>query len=433
MSWNKYPRGPRSSSVFRNMMTLLAGGTIAKAIGFAAMPVITRIYAPEDLGTLGTFTALVALIAPLATLRYATVLPIPRKDSTAANLLVLNLALLLVSTIVLTIVALLIGTQLMAKMSLGSLAPYLALVVAGVFCTALYEILTSWGTRKRAFRMLAISQASQSLLANIIKIGLGLCGAKSSALLMGQIVQQGGGGLALVRMCSRQVTAHRRRITVRRVATMGRLFLDAPKFRLPSQLLLMGAMQGPILLSAQLFGLEATGQLGLALSTLAVPLNLLGTTTGNAYFAEISALGRNNAARILEITRSVTRRLFLFSCAPTLILVIAGPWLFSIVFGAHWEPAGQLARILAVYLTFQFISSPLGNALTLFRRQDLLLKMNLARFIITVSIFITAGMLNWALDSTMLAYSGFLTAHYVSSNRIILGVIRRHATASSVS
>jgi Membrane protein involved in the export of O-antigen and teichoic acid len=425
MTWKTRPKTPGSERVFRNMMTLLAGGAAAKLAGFAAMPIITRIYTPEEIGVLGTFTSIVAVLSPLATLRYATALPVPRRDSTAANLFVLSVATLSIFVVTLSIFSWLAGSQILSVLSLDPLTPYLPLVTVAVFCTALYEVLTLWGTRKRAFRILAASQAAQAVTGNAIKIALGLFGFKLGGLLLGQIVQQGGAAFALLRICTGQIISTRRHISIRRICALASSFSDAPRFRLPSQFLLMASMQSPVLFSAHLFGMEATGQLSLALGVLAVPLSLLGTTTGNAYFSEISAVGRNNAERVLEITRSVTKRLLLLSVLPALALLFTGPWLFSLIFGFEWDLAGRISQILSIYLVFQFISSPLGNALTLFRRQDLLLSMNIARFAITAAIFLASTPLDLGLESTLATYSLFLSIHYILSNRIIFKVIKK--------
>lgn len=87
--------GGTSGGVFRGMMTLALGSSIGRVIGIASIPVLTRLYSPADFGVLAVFTALVAILAPLVTLRYALALPLPRHDGVAMNLLVLSTGLML--------------------------------------------------------------------------------------------------------------------------------------------------------------------------------------------------------------------------------------------------------------------------------------------------------------------------------------------------
>ena len=431
MRWTERLLGRETGGVFGAMLTLAAGGAAAKLIGLVSIPIITRLYSPAEMGLLSAFTAIVAILSPFATLRYVNAIPIPRRDATAVNLLSLNFMLLISTTLLLSAIVWVAGPKLLAMASLGSLTPYVWLIVAGVFVTAFYELITMWGTRKKAFGTLALSQTNQAITGSLVKIGLAMAGMKPVGLLIGQIAQQGGGAIPLLRLCISNVRQHQKRIKLRTAHTLAAHYHDMPLYRLPSHLLLMLAMQGPGLFSAQLFGLETAGQLGLALTALALPLSLVGTTMANAYFAEISAIGRRNPARVLEITRSVTLRLVLLSTPAALILMVAGPWLFSTAFGSRWQLAGEFARILSIYLVFQFVSSPLGNSLTLFRRQDLFLKMNIWRFAMIAAIFLTARFLHWDSKTTLLVYSMLLSVHYFISNRLIFRVIKQQIKEQS--
>ena len=46
--------------------------------------------------------------------------------------------------------------------------------------------------------------------------------------------------------------------------------------------------------------------------------------------------------------------------ALALVLVLAGPWLFAMVFGPSWREAGELARALSPYIGAHFVAAPLA-------------------------------------------------------------------------
>jgi O-antigen/teichoic acid export membrane protein len=58
------------------------------------------------------------------------------------------------------------------------------------------------------------------------------------------------------------------------------------------------------------------------------------------------------------------------------ILGIAGPELFRIIFGANWVEAGRYAQILSPWMFILFISSPLSNLFSTLERQELALIVN---------------------------------------------------------
>ena len=92
-----FQRGKASEgtgSVFRGMFTLALGSGAARLISIAVIPVLSRIYAPEDYGVLSVFIALTAILAPLLSLRYVTALPLPRHPGLAMSLFALCVGLM---------------------------------------------------------------------------------------------------------------------------------------------------------------------------------------------------------------------------------------------------------------------------------------------------------------------------------------------------
>lgn len=425
MTWRERLYGGSAGRVFRNMLTLATGGIVAKAIGALSVPVVTRLYSPDDMGVLSAFTSIVVLLWPLTTLSYAAATPIPRRDAVAMNLVALNLLLLSLFTLAVGALFLISGSTLFAFLSLEALAPHSGLLVLGVFSIGLYEILRYYGIRKKVFGTLARSQASQSISGNLTKIALGFLHVKPAGLLIGQILQQGGGILPLISICARDAMRHFRNVKFGTAFKLARRFSDFPLFQLPSNLLLRFSIQAPLLFSAQLFGMSVVGQLGLAINSLSLATSLLGMSTGQAYFAEVSSLGRSRPDEILRLSKSVAKRLFFLSLPPAALLFAAGPRIFGFVFGESWEMAGGFARILAIYLVAQFVSSPLMNALLVFKKQRLLLAINLVRSILVTGIFLFALAFNLTAETTLILYSAILSMHYFMANRAVFNVITR--------
>ena len=71
---NKITAG-ESGDVFRGMLVLLLGSGVARLIGIGVIPILTRIYTPEEYGVLAVYTSFVAILAPLLTLRYVQAIP----------------------------------------------------------------------------------------------------------------------------------------------------------------------------------------------------------------------------------------------------------------------------------------------------------------------------------------------------------------------
>src|SRR5690606_34121366 len=95
-----------SASAFaRNVATVGGGVAAAQAISVAFTPLLTRLYDPEAFGILAAYTAILSIMAPMATLGYANGIVIPETEDGAratirvsilCGLIVAPLALLLI-------------------------------------------------------------------------------------------------------------------------------------------------------------------------------------------------------------------------------------------------------------------------------------------------------------------------------------------------
>lgn len=417
--------GGASAKVFTGMATLAVGNGLARIVGLAAIPILTRIYSPEHFGVLSVFSALLLLLTPLMTLRYELAIPLPRRDSTAMTMVGLSACLLLVMTLTAGILLWTAGPTLLAVTSLEVLIPYRWVLLVALFSAGLYEVLLIWAVRRRAYPAIARTQLQQSAVGSIAKIALGLLGVKPLGLLGGQVLGAGAGTITLVRMFRADVARYRRHVTLSRIGFMLRHYRSFPAYRLPSQLLQIFSSQAPLLLAAAIYDARTTGQLGLAMMTLALPMNLLGHSTSKAYYAEIASIGRKHPADIRNVTHSVIKRLLLLALAPAVLLLIYGERLFVFAFGAEWSAAGEMASILAIYLLFQFMHAPASHLLSVFDGQRLLLMLNVQRAVLTLACFAAGNWLDLPINSVLMVYAITLSVQYLFSLLMTLRVIPR--------
>ncbi|MDC4533125.1 polysaccharide biosynthesis protein, partial [Acinetobacter baumannii] len=77
---------------FLKAVSVLVGGTaFAQLVGLICLPILTRLYSPEDYAVLGIYVAIVSILSVIACLRLEIAIPIPEKDAEAKSLLILSL------------------------------------------------------------------------------------------------------------------------------------------------------------------------------------------------------------------------------------------------------------------------------------------------------------------------------------------------------
>lgn len=403
----------KAGKVFRGMATLAVGSGVAQAVSLLSIPFVTRIYSPADYGVLAVYTSLVMILSPLLTLRYVLAMPLPKTDGIAMNVLVLSAGLMLAMSLIVGVFFWAFGPTLLGILSMEILVPWWWLIVVGLIISAGSEILGMWATRKRAYKTVAQTQVAQSVTGAVLKIGLGVLGFRPFGLLLGQIVTIGGGiGMLLLRFRS-ELRTNFAAVSRKRLWLVTRRYRTFPFYRLPSQFLLMFAMQGPALMAAAVYDAATAGQLGLALMAMALPTTLLSNSMSKAYYAEISAIGRRSLAEIKELTHSVIHRLFWISIPPAVILFLLGPQIFSFVFGDEWALAGEIASLLSIYLAFQFVQAPVAHVFYVLEKQGILLYLSIQRVVITFGCFAAGYKLGLDITETILVYAVALSLHYV--------------------
>ena len=174
---------------------------------------------------------------------------------------------------------------------------------------------------------------------------------------------------------------------------------------------------------AHFSGAETTGQFGLALMSLALPMALFGQAIGKAYYAEIAHL-RNGSGDILQITYIVQKRLFAIAVPVALTIFLFGPMIFENLFGEEWSKAGFFASVLSVYILLQFTSSPLIQALNVFGGQGKFLIINMLRSSVIIAIYVIFHIYRFDENHFIYVYSGFMFLFYGFVSCMIIRIIK---------
>jgi O-antigen/teichoic acid export membrane protein len=397
------------------MSILLLGTLLGRGVGVLSTPIITRIYAPSDFGVMAVFASFVLIASTAITLRYEDALPLPRRAETAFNLLALLVLLLVVSGVTISVALSIYADYLLRLFSVEVLAPWWILIPIGISLRAGYQIMALWATRERAYKIISKTNVSQSVTGAIAKIGLGLLGLKPFGLLVGHILNEAGGLIFFLKSFIGSFRRYWKFLSWKRIRFVAWHYRDYPVYRVPARTLMLFSSQAPLILSAIFYDSEATGQLALAFSMLALPVSLSSRTTAKAFYAEASTLGGRNSSRIREMLASILIRMAALAILPTAVLYFLSPYLFPIVFGSGWEQAGVFASNLAVCLAFQFLYAPASYVYYLYSGHTSLLFLNVQRAVLVVCVYISADYLSMSAEDAVLAYGIAISIHYAIS------------------
>lgn len=348
------------STVFRDVIRLLSGTTIGRVILLTAMPVVTRLYSPEDFELLAVYAALVGTVAVAACLRFEIAIPLAENDDDAVHLLVLSLLSMAGVVALILLLALTLPQHVADLVGSPGIGPYMWLVAVGVAMTASYSALQFWATRNRRFGAIARTRVGQATTGAATMLGFGWLGLAPMGLLLGNMLSLGAGGLSLAAQVMRWDRAALRVVTRRGLAaTLGK-YRRYAIFSTPEALANVAGIQIPILMIAAMAEAEA-GQLFLAMQIMAAPMTLLGASVGQVYASRAQEELRNGM--LYRFTVSMMRRLFLIGVVPMAAAALLAPPLFPVVFGADWARAGVIVAWIAPWMLLQLTVSPVSMGL----------------------------------------------------------------------
>lgn len=400
----------------RSTLSLIMGSTAARAVGLVTMPVLTRLYSPQDFGLMSFFVSVTTVLGSILTLRYVVALPIPKQEARARALLLLNVIL------VITLSLFLAGSLATLFVSPGREwvesrfdAFWLSnwwLIPIGAAGFAFYEILSMWATRERSYSAISRSQLWQAVTGAGVKLVGGFTTPGPLALVSGQIIQQSGGIFGLLSSFTAAIRRALLGYRARHILSLSARYSDFPCYKLPSHFIYALAAQAPILFSSYMWDTSTTGQLGLAFQAIALPVALVSQNASRVYYAELAAIGKSNPQAALKLTYYMVARLFFIGLCACVGLLVLAPTLFQLAFGSDWALSGELARALAIYIPAQFVASPLITAYNIYGSQRQALFLHTVRAALVCGVFIVCHLLNVGVVATIYAYAVMISLHY---------------------
>ena len=395
----------KNNVFYRNIAVVAGGNVAARLIGIVSTPIITRLYLPADYGIYSIFTSIFGIAGSLATLRYAVTIPIAESEKLSDNVLRLCFFITSSLSIIWVICIALFGGFFAGKFNAPQITPYLWFIPIVFFCTGIYEALNNWALREKKFNLITRTKIRQSASSSTVKIGLGALGISPLGLFAGQIADSAAGIGTLFSKLIRVKPSFFNHFSWNGIKLAAKRYKKFPLVQSWSQLLLALGAQLPVLLLGSFYGTRVAGIFGLANGMINLPMDLIGQSVAQVYYAEISKYGKNNPEKIYNLSVSIIKKLFWIGLIPVGIIILLGPWLFSTIFGHEWHEAGIYARYFSLVILTRFISSPITNVFNVLEKQGLQLFLNILRIITVFFIFTLSYWLNFTADNAVFLYS----------------------------
>ena len=405
----------------RNFAVLSGGSITAQLFNLATMPLITRLYVPENFGELALFLAFfnVAIVASSLNYEYAIVSASDHRE--ASQLTFCSFLLSLPTSAIAGFV--LYALVHFGWFGYGSLPAYAAgLMIPALICAACFSTLRYWLLRQEHFGLISRGMVFQNGGRALVQTALGCLGPHTAGLLAGEVFGRCSGMGRMLRASWPALTRELAGSTFREVRrTLGknqRFVL----YSLPSSILDTLAASISFPLVVYFYGINTGGNWALVARALALPAVLITANVADAFHSKAALLLQKDPRALPGFVKRVAAVLLLVGAIPSVTLVLYGPQLFQWVFGAKWVEAGMMAAWAAPRFLAQFVVNPLSRLVLVVGRQELKFIYDVMTFAGTIVVFAVAHRQGWPVIRLVAALSALNSAAYAVFFILILNI-----------
>ncbi|ASR44926.1 hypothetical protein BEN78_04995 [Xanthomonas citri pv. mangiferaeindicae] len=410
--------------VGRSIGVLVGGTAFAQALSVLALPVLTRLYTPEDFSVLAVYTALLGILTVIASLRLEIAIPLPEADSDAANLLAIALCSSAAFGALLGVVVAFWGQPISLLLDAPQLARHLWLLPLGVWIAGSYMALQYWTSRRKNFSAVARTRMSQAVGGTITQLGLGALNISPLGLLLGQFIKSGAGVVGLGRRLLISDRTALRAVNRRDMVRVLGEYKRFPKYSMLEAFANTASIQVPVLIIAASSPGHDAGYLLLAMQVLAIPAALIGQAVGQVFLSH--AAEKNRSGDLAAFAAKTIGNLIAIGAGPMLAVAILAPTAFPLLFGQDWARSGHLVTWMAPWFFMQFITSPVSMVLHIRSQQRIALLLQLGGLALRAGMVAASVAIAPHLAVETYAISGFIFyfAYFLTVTRLLNSDLR---------
>lgn len=365
-------------ALIKNIGVLSIGTLVGHSLTVFSLPLLTRLYTPEDYKLLAVYAALLALGTVVANLRLNLAISKPNENSEAASLLVCSL--LAAFMVAFTALCILVALYLTGVLDGWGFLPFSWLIPLGILFSGWYQALLYWSARRQRFTLVATTKATRAASSVGAQTSFAFLGVGSFGLLLGHFFFVSVGVFQLLNACfkyDRQLVSCINLSSLKHAVNKYRRFIT---MSVPESLANVAGQQVPILIIASMAVGAAAGYLTVALQIFAIPMILLGQSVHQVFMAD-APKHCSSGAFLAYIQR------FLGG------LTVIGVFVFGIIycvvssysvliFGPSWAELSSLAIWLVPWHVLQLITSPISGVLHVTLKLGLALNLQIFGFVL---------------------------------------------------
>lgn len=380
------------SNFITNVLKLVSGSVTAQILGILLVPLITRIYSPDDLGIFQIFLSVSGILIIFSTFSYQFAIMLPKTEEDSANVAFLSAILVTLVSLLSVLIVLFLPKDIENIFNAPGFSKYLIYIPAITFFNGIFFVQNYWLSRKVRFGVIAGSRIVNAVSIKAFQLAFPLINIVSPfGLIAGYVVGYGFADLFMLKGVSEDLKVFKK-VSLERMKEMAIEYKNFPLFSSWSTLANTISPQVPTFLLAYYYNTSVVGYFSLANQVVNMPMGLLGTAIQQVFFQKISKVKNGSEpGNVKDIVKEVYKKLILIGVFPMILLIILGEEIFTFAFGKSWYISGVYVKILVPWIFLVFLSSPISTLYSIYNKQGIYFTFSMILLISRVVALVIGG------------------------------------------
>jgi O-antigen/teichoic acid export membrane protein len=349
----------RGNEFFRSVFTLISANSIVQLIAILIYPILTDIYTPSEHGTFALYLSIITITGIICTLKYEAAVMMPAENRKAINLAALSMIISLIISLVLMLLILFFRNTFTSWFEDASIYKWMYFIPLSTFLIGMFQTFSYLSNRKKQYKRIALSNASQSLMNSGIKISTSRLFGPGAGLIIGAIAGQVIGAVIYLWGFIRNESTYLKEISIHEMRRAAAEYSFFPRYNLIHNLTNNFSGNLPVFVISYYYSSAEVGLYSLGFLMVFRPMSII-TGSFSQVFSQNIISRYNQGEKIYDRIKLIAVRLFQFGLPFFLIAGLFGPVIFKSVFGSTWITSGKYMQVLLPWLFIVFISSPLS-------------------------------------------------------------------------
>jgi O-antigen/teichoic acid export membrane protein len=358
------------SAFAKNIIALVSGTALAQVVNFAFSILLARLYTPADFGVLSVFLTIVSFAIVVSAGKYDVALVASQNREEAKGLASLGIIITIIAAVLTLLGVWIVYATPINIYQQNPVRRWFYFIPVSIMLLSVFQVLWMWNVREKRFKSISFIRPLEAFVIN------GLCiilkGYKAFGLLAGTLSGQFISASIITVMSFSKEGKGIFFTPFKRLKELALKYSDFPKINILQGFVETLQMGMVILVATNYFSAAEVGFYAYCMRVLQAPARLVTLPLAHVFFAEASEQYREGKP-LYPLVKRVTYQAGLWLIAIPVVLIVAGPMLFRIIFGAQWQEAGVYAAILSPWIFLDMIRGPIVQVASIIGKQHKIL------------------------------------------------------------